>query len=72
MLWIRSGRLITHDFRIDSVDASLLNPLMWKETATQIAGDARRNWPLYALALVLLGIGLLRKNRQTGYDRKPG
>ncbi len=63
VLWIRSGRMMTHEQVLDPADGWLLNPKKWMEISLTLAGDARgRPW-LYVVFLGLFGALVARGAR---------
>jgi potassium efflux system protein len=62
VLWIRSGNLLTTEFRFDQADATFLSGHCWSEVTLVLWKDLRRNLPLYAVALICLA-GLFVRQR---------
>lgn len=63
VLWIRSGKLLSADFRVGASDAWMLNPRRWGRVASAMLGDLQRRPALYGLAGLIFAALLVQRRR---------
>lgn len=63
VLWIRSARLLTSDFAVESSDTDLIRAERWASLGVMLAQDALRRFPLYLL-VAAIGIALVIRRRR--------